>query len=816
LVSQWLRQAQVPCIWVNLEIDDDDQVRFWQVVLTAIKQVSAPVLPDAGLTTVRTKGIDLAEVINSIQQIENPHCLVLEDFHHIKNKAIQEDVALLLEHLPQQLQIVFTSRTEAPFSVGRWRAKGWYVDLDADDLRFTPDEGVAYLTQTTDLRQHEMQAVVAQVEGWVTGLQLVSLALRRSGNLQKYLGLPEKSLAYFETYLLEDVLEREPAHVQTFLMQIAILRTLYIELCNAITGQDSAATMLAYLEKENLFTIADPLRPGWYRMHQLFARILADQLQIRLPDQVHDLHLRAARWYKAAGITENAVDHLLAAQAWEEAAALIERHAPAIFISGKVVLLLRWLDGLPQPILQNHPLLMSTYARLYSLGQNPGGSYSYSANAKAMDAGQLADYLAGLEQGPPDEEKTAESRPTYHYIWQAIDLMLRSLSYRAAGDWQNAGQALEQVMTLGANYGHSYLTFQAAGILAIQHVRQGRLRQGEQIINQLAREAQCPISQLTSSPIIGQGMIFYERNQLDEAHDLLTAILGWIGGQNQSEVYLRLRWLLARILSASGKHEAAEQLMAAVVTERSQKLNSWLAATDLAADQAYLWLVQDKLALAEEWLYRSGLQLDGELTQENSHSQLVHARILIAQKKHVAAEKLLANLCVAFPAGLRTEPFLKLLLPQAMALFGQGKVNQAVRTLLQGLRLAVGEGYIRPFLELGSDMVTLLTLVGQQGQVSQEIKRDIVLLLYEFGQSGIDIPTISQADKSALVTAASITAREQALLRLVAQGLSNWEIAQELTISINTVKSHLRRIYRKLEVNNRAQAVMIAQELNLL
>ena len=347
-----------------------------------------------------------------------------------------------------------------------------------------------------------------------------------------------------------------------------------------------------------------------------------------------------------------------------------------------------------------------------------------------------------------DEGKTAESRQTYQYIWDAIDLMLQSLSARATGDWQNVEQALEQVMTLGATYGHSHLTFQAAGMLAIQHVRQGRLRQGEQIINQLAQQAQSPISQLPSGPIIGQGMIYYEHNQLDEAHDLLTAILARLGGQNKSEVSLRLRWLLVRILSASGKHEAAEQLMAAVVNERSQKLNSWLSSADLAADQAYMWLLHDKLALAEKWLYSSGLQLDDELTYQNSHSQLVHAHILIAQKKLVDAEKLLANLCVAFPAGLPTEPFLKLSLPHAISLFGQGKVNQAVATLWQGLRLAKGEGYVRLFLEQGSDMYTLLSLVGQQGQVSKEIQAYIALLLYEFGQSGIDIPIITPSDRA--------------------------------------------------------------------
>jgi LuxR family maltose regulon positive regulatory protein len=311
-------------------------------------------------------------------------------------------------------------------------------------------------------------------------------------------------------------------------------------------------------------------------------------------------------------------------------------------------------------------------------------------------------------------------------------------------------------------------------------------------------------------------MIYYERNQLDEAHDLSTAILARFDGPHLSATRLRIRWLLARILSASGKHEAAEKLMAAVVTEQSQKQTPWLSLADLAADRAYMWLLHDKLALAEEWLYKSGAQIDSKLTQENGYSQLVHAHILIAQKKHVDAEKLLANLRVTFPAGMRSEPFLKLLLPQTIALFGQGKVNQAVRTLRQGLRLAAGEGYIRPFLDQGSDMFTLLTLLGQQGQVSQEIQQYVAMLLYEFGQSGIEVPTMTRSDTSTLVTAASITAREQELLRLLAQGLSNREISQRLIITVNTVKSHLRRIYLKLEVQNRAEAVMRAQELSLL
>jgi LuxR family maltose regulon positive regulatory protein len=821
LVSQWLRQEQVPFIWMALDNSDDDPVWFWQVVFTAISKV----LPQAGSSTVHPIRPSLSELIDIFQQIDRPHYLVLEDFHHIRNKTIQGDIAFLLEHLPQQLRIVLTSRTQAPFKVGRWRAKGSYVDLDADDLRFTTDEGVAFLSQKTDLAQHEALAMVAQTEGWATGLQLVALALGHQADLQRYLELPDKSLDYLKAYLLKDTLEHEPAHIQTFLLQIAILRTpINIDLCNAVTGQDNAATLLAYVEEQNLFVTVVPEQPGWYRLHQLIAKMLADLLLHRLPDQVHDLHLRAAHWYKATGIPEYAVRHLSAAQSWEEAAVLVQQHAPKLFIQGKVARLIRWLERLPLPVLRNYPLLVLTYARLRCdsqskvndlLSQNPADSSSAGINTMAMDISQLLGCLADLEQPLSEEEITADSLHTYSSLWQGIDLLLQSVYYNITGRWQRSMQLLEQIMASSTAHDHNYVTLQAAGMLAMRHVYLGRLQQSEQIINQLAQQTQRPVSQLSFTLILAQSLIYYERNQLDEAEYLLTAQFAHIDGNYQNEQYLRIRWNLTYILSASGQHEAAEKLMVAIIAEHSQKQISWLAAADLAASLAYLWLQHNKLALAEEWLVKSGLQVDGELTQEEGYSQLVHAHILIAQKRYMVAEKLLTNLSVAFPTGVREEPFLKLLLPLAITLFRQGKVNQAVLTLRKALRLAADEGYVRPFLELGSDMVTLLSLVGRQRQTAQAIKQHIVLLFYEFGQSGIEIPTITQSEMSVLVTAASITAREQELLQLVAEGLSNQEISQRLSITVNTVKSHLRRIYLKLEVQNRAQAVMKALELDL-
>ena len=256
--------------------------------------------------------------------------------------------------------------------------------------------------------------------------------------------------------------------------------------------------------------------------------------------------------------------------------------------------------------------------------------------------------------------------------------------------------------------------------------------------------------------------------------------------------------------------------MQKVIDENIEQASPWISITEFKAYQAHLWLLHDKLELAEKWLQRTGLTVDDPLTQENSYAQLIHAQILIYQEKYSIADRLLKRMQIAFPAGLRTEPYLRLLLPHALVLFKLGNLNQAIQVLRRVLQMTQPEGYLRPYLAYGADMYTLLSLIKQQGQTSKPIQEYIKLLLRELKQLHGGIQNLGKEEINTLLLAASISQREREILGLIAAGYSNQTIADNLFITLNTVKSHLRRIYEKLDVSNRTQAVAKGRELNLL
>jgi LuxR family transcriptional regulator, maltose regulon positive regulatory protein len=827
VVTEWLLQQQVTYAWVSLDETDNDPLTFWRYVLTTLEPLYPTIrFPTASLSAQNIREI-LIKLINAFQDIETHLWLVLDDFHSITNEDIHVDLLFLIEHRSPGLNFIFASRTRLPFALSNLRMKNQYSELIAVDLRFTISEGLAYFQQKSNISLTETEKVllIERTEGWVAGLHLAALALRREKDIERVLQQLDGSSPFLEEYYLDSVLSKEPGPIQEFLLQTSVLRYLTSDLCNVVTNRMNSAENLAYLERENLFISPLSDRQGWYRYHPMFANVLSTELEKRSPELLPELHQKAATWYQENRFSDDAVRHLILASDWKVAADLIQELAPTLLLRGEVYRLQQWLEKIPKPILQTHTQLYLIYARVNGkslsevvqwLEKIPSDRIRSADESQEIyaDSDRLITFLSAAERDLSLDKMPAAE--TYQVLWQEIDLMLLSLSHWMKGEWQGAGESLEQAMALSFTNNHQYIALQTVGMLVMQHMNQGRLRQSEKIIQQVRTHFQLNLSQLPTLLILALCYIRFEKNQLDVAYALLQEGLAKDDVHQQGEIYIRSQFFMARILSALGQKNESEKVLQSIIAETGYQNSHWLPNIELKAYQAHLWILHDKLDLADQWLYETGMSVDDVLTQENSYAQLIHAQILIRKKKYTLVDRLLKRMQAAFPAGLRTEPYLRLLLPHALVLFKLGNLNQAIRVLRKVLQMTQPEGYIRPYLAYGVDIHTLLYLVKQQGQTSKPIQEHIQRLLRELEQMHGSIMKLGKDEFSSLLLAATISQREREILDLIAAGHSNQTIADNLLISLNTVKSHLRRIYQKLEVSNRTQAVTKGREINLL
>ena len=374
LLNDWKQTIGHPIAWLSLDDNDNHLIRFWHSVTMALQTVD----PDFGkelLAYLSTASpVQPAEVVlrltNEIvhHQAAFPHLgLVLDDCHRITRAEIYDSIQAWLEHFPPNMQLIILGHTNPPISLGHLRAKGWVTELEATDLRFTLEEGVDYLRQfqpEVSLAYDDLAKLVRHTEGWAAGLTLTALAMGRQENQRHFVDTFSGAHIYMREYFLETVLQRSSPDVQDFLLKTSILKHLTGGLCDTVTGQTGGEEILLRLWQENLFIIRLDEK-GWFRYHDLFSEMLLSQLQARFPDEVSELHRRAAQWYREQYAPADAVYHLLATEAWEEAAFLMEEMAlRELEQYGEDSRLLRWLQELPATVVQKHKTLLFVYLRL--------------------------------------------------------------------------------------------------------------------------------------------------------------------------------------------------------------------------------------------------------------------------------------------------------------------------------------------------------------------------------------------------------------------------------------------------------------------
>jgi LuxR family maltose regulon positive regulatory protein len=853
LVSEWLEQLGRPSAWLSLDEGDNDPARFLAYLGAALQTVKGDwcrsVQERLHSSQPSTTTSLLVATINEITTSTLPFVLTLDDYHLISDQTVHETIAFLLDNIPPQMHLVIVTRADPPLPLARLRGRGELTEIRADDLRFTAHETAILLNQVMDLELTPQQIVAleARTEGWVAGLQLAALSLQDlpPGEVTGFIAAFTGSHRYVMDYLIAEVFGRQPPQIQDFLLQTSILDRLCGSLCDAVTGQADGQATLERLERANLFTVPLDRHRCWYRYHHLFADLLRDRLQQNQAESVPRLHHQAAKWYEHSGFMEAAVQHALAAKDFEFGARLAEQAAAALWSRSEVLTLLNWFNALPQALVRSRPFLCVNYAWSLALtGQLDAvepllhAIESYIDEAAPLSLGSvvLPPDLQETETTGPHQDKQGlilqrlrtvvdmlrasvarlcgntsdaiafsaralERIPADNPYLRGMALLFQGHAYLLEGNFGAAEQMLVEASAAGQATGHVGVYLSAIHYLAQLRVLQGRLREAMAVYRQAAQfVAKQPQPSLAGIERIGIGSLLCEWNDLEAASHHIRAgiLLAETGGDF---TFLRDGYIArARLEWAQGNWEKA----LASIHKAGQTVHPGQSAWNTAwleAWQARLWVAQGDLPAAARWAqaYEGKREDNPDLLHE--FSDLTLARVRLTQRRPGEAGDLLGSLLQSAGRGGRTGRVIEILTLQALAGQAQGRTTEAIPALERALSLAEPEGYVRTFVEEGAPMAGLLREALSRGIAPGYTGK----LLAAFGETA-----------AAQTLAEPLTQRELEVLRLIAAGLRNQEIADQLIISVATVKRHITNIYGKLGVSHRTQAVARAQELDLV
>ena len=834
LVNDWRQTCGRPVAWLSLDESDNHAIRFWRSVILALQTIAAG-FGGEKLNDLHTASpIHLGEVVSRLtdeivsgQTLSQRFGLVLDDFQHIQHPELCASIQAWLERLAPNMQLIIVGRTKPPLALGGLRAKGFVTELDAGDLRFTLEEGIHYLQQypyAPPLAASELEKLVKHTEGWAAGLTLTALALGKQEDRRQFIDTFSGAHIYLREYFMETVLQRSSPEVQTFLLKTAVLKHLSGGLCDALTGQTGSQALLARLWHENLFIVRLE-EQGWYRYHDLFAEMLLSLLHTRLPGEAAQLHRRAAQWYCEQHSPADAVYHLLAIEAWDEAASLMETMAlRELEQYGEDSRLLRWLQELPENVVQKHKTLLFVYLRLADV-----------ALPRQKIEGFVARIEANLSQLPAaqrsqDEHDVLVEIQHIRQIWEQGNLftppargdgehdarweVLNGLHLLKRSDDPNP-QALEkQIAALfqKAQAGHNlFVVLMVGGVLANRAYISGQLRRSEKIARQVLDQALAQRGKLpepASIALAALSQVYLERNELGLAQRTLSQAGEVDPNPTSTNMLVQTGILRSLLLAAQGKADEALTNLQGLRALHSQRPSAVWSDQDLLAYQVVICLRQGDLSTAEQLLSAA------EGGAGHPLSQLAQAEIWLESGQAGAAEKQLSQLITQYPNGISSEPLMRARLLLARALLEQHKTHQALQVITEAVRLAAPERFLRPFLESGARCMPLLLLALKSEKLSAEAQNFIQKLLRSVPAQ--DYAQVSPPEIEALSASASISQREREVLDLLSYGCTNGEIAEKLCISASTVKTHLGHIYEKLGVNSRGQAMKRARELKLI
>ncbi|HEY3059308.1 MAG TPA: LuxR C-terminal-related transcriptional regulator [Chloroflexota bacterium] len=830
LLSAWVAGCDEQVAWLSLDEGDNDRARFLSYLVAAVRTI-APTIGEAVLGALQslqppsTKSA-LTALLNEITTIPDSLVLVIDDYHVIDAKPVDDALSFLLEHLPPRMRLVVASREDPQLPLARLRGGGQLSELRVADLRFSQSEAAALLNDAKglELSSEDIAALETRTEGWVAGLQLAALSLQGQADASSFIQSFSGSHHFVLDYLIEEVLQRQSDSVQTFLLRTSILDQMCGSLCDAVLGDATASgqATLEYLERANLFVVPLDSERRWYRYHHLFADLLRQRLHqsgTRSNGEVTELHRRASQWYEDTGLEIEAFLHAAAANDVERAERLVEGHGVPLQYRGAGVRVLKWLESLPTTVLDARPSLWVTYATaLFFSGRHTAVEQKLQAAEAALrgteqdDAwrdlvGRIASIRATLAIMQHDAEAiVAQSRRALEYL-HPDNLPIRTAAaytlgyaHQLQGDRAAASRAYSDVLSISQSFADSIYTVAATlGFGQVQEL-DNQLSLAIKTYRHVLQLVGDPPRGLASQAHLGLARISYEWNDLEAAQRH-----GLQGSQ------------LARQMD-SADTVAAYGVFVARLRLAQDDVAGAVAALDEAEafvrQHNFLFRMPDVAAARVLTLLRQGHLAEAGLVAGTYDLPTSRARVHLAEGDTSAALELLEPWRQHVDAKGWVDERLKVMVLQALALQAHGDTVSAVNVLMEALTLAEPAGCVRSFVDEGLPMADLLFAAAGRGRMLEYIEK--LLTVMDTGkQSSEGTSDRPPAQPQIRPLIEPLSPRELEVLRLIAQGLSNHEIGERLFLALDTVKGHNRKIFGKLQVQRRTEAAARSRELGL-
>ena len=848
LLSSWLEILDCPTAWLSLDENDNDMAVFLSYFIAAI-QTEFPDIGGNTLTLLNSAQKPplqtiATSLINELNFIEQAYVLVLDDYHLIQEKRVHDLLAKILLHSPRTLHLVLASRVDPPIPLASLRARSQVMEIRAQDLRFNETETAALVEKLlgTPIDQTKAASLEEQSEGWVTGLRLAVLSREHLGNHDPILNDIHVNNRFVTDYLMSSVYSLQRPDVQEWLIQTAILDRFSPQLCEAVClpGDDVKAAELDgesfvdLVSRANLFVIPLDQNHQWFRYHHLFQRFLQSELRKRhSPVEIDALHSRASGWFAKKGFVDEALHHALTSGDFSAAGQIIVQYRHSPLNEDKWYVLDKWLSQLPDETVQQRPALLL---------------------AKAW----VANYKSAFWAIPPileAVESLLEKNTADESLWGEVDFFRGILLC-----WEGHGEssmellsgALERIpiTNLGArNEVEIYFAVasQIAGrgkkvvqtyeqmlfdertvstrkmrllsSIVFIHLLSGDLAKAEQMARWLADMASS-----TRNVYVGSwasymlGYCHYGWNNLETAiQHFKDAVEQKYALDNNApvDVYAGLIFSYQALRQPDNANETLNSLLDFVRQADNPDF------TNLALSvQARLALLQGNYESAVRWLKTADLSFDvGTTLFWVDVPRLNHCRVLIALGSESSLREATVKLKEHWHFSQVTHNvpvMISVLLLQTLAYKKLGQAHKAIEALDQAVSVARPSGWIQPFVEVGSEVVSLLRQLSTQS-IAPEYIAQILSAYPEIAKPGTEVSeSYLQVPSMQTELLEQLTYREREVLALLANELSNQEIASSLTISPNTVKRHTANIYRKLDVKNRRQAVTKAESLGIL